>query len=252
MQEYANKTDGTDETVIERLNQLEEKVDSLEKENSQLKDQNEKLKSAVANLENKNKKLKQTVEKKSSQLQEISQTITVIKSRLDGVCNSLDTVEEDVNNTRRNSEKKYADLASRLSTIEDTLELDVIDISTVDKNANTVIEQFAQLPEEVKENQLTDSMRRATSVYENFRDWSKFTPKGNVIKSSDLKKFLSTAYDEDFEWSQIYRVMDSFDDGTPPEFEQKQLEKHGKVLIRYHDTTQARADASTNTVVSSD
>jgi chromosome segregation ATPase len=249
MQQTQTQNENQIEQVVNRLNNLENRIKTLESENESLRDENKKMRKAVSSLEEKNKKLKENVSQTKEDISDLKEEATVTESRLDGLCDGLTDAEDEIKNTYRKGEENYADLAGRLSTIEESLDLNVIDISTSNTaSADAVIEQFAQLPQEVKQDQLKDSMRRATKVFEKFVDWSSYTRNGYVVRSSELKKLLSTEFDTEFEWSQVYRVMDAFENGTPPEYEQKQLDKQGRVLIQHHDNTKARA----NTVVGGD
>lgn len=242
--------DGTEDgfsEVVERLNQVESRVDALEKENEELREENEFLKDVVAKVEDENASLRETVKSLVKDIEELQTEKELLQNQMDGVNNSIESVENKMSEFSEQSERNHADIAYRVSQIENALDLDVVDIS-VSGDGDTVIEQFASLPTEVKEEHLTDSMRRATVIYENFTDWGEFTKKGYVLTSGDLKKFLSASYETEFEWSQIYRVMKSFEEGTPPEFEYTNTERQGKVLVRYHDATEARAEATTQNV----
>lgn len=242
-------TDEQVEQLAQRMTQLEDRVETLENEKEQLQDENDTLRSAVASLEQNNKALRDTVDEMSDTIEELQQDTMLLESRLDSTVEGLDAAEDDIEQIQNKAERKYADLAHRFSQLEDTLEMDVVEISaTGGSSGDTVIEQFASLPEEVKEDQLKDSMRRATVVFEKFMDWADFTQRGYVLKSSELRKLLSTAYDDEFQWSQIYRVMEAFEEGTPAEFEYKETERHGKVLVKHHDITEARANAANNVV----
>lgn len=248
--------DATDPTkIIERLNELENRVDTLERENDRLEHENERLTDAVAATEQKNQQLQSTVDTLEDELNDLEQKNQLLRSRIDGLCDSIDTVEDNLSTTRRTSEEKTADLAHRVSTLEDTLDLDVFDIESrgLDPTAST-LEQVAALPEDVKEEKMANnkSLVRASVAFEKFDQWSEYTPQGRVINSSNLRTVLSEALDTNLEWSQVYRVMEAFDEATQPEYEYLDHNRHGKILIRHNDATQARADAATNAVVSDD
>lgn len=238
-------------TVEQRLNQIESRVAKLEEEKRELKEENTKLRRAVSSLEENNARLRETIEEVIETTEDVEDTIDLLESRLDATVNRTDDVEERLQDLRERSERKRSDLAYRLSQLEDVLDLSVVEASTTDQGSGSVIEQFASLPDEVKRSELGTSKYRATLVYEKFEEWGTFTQKGYVLKSSDIKKLLSASEGLDLQYPQVYRVMEAFDEGTPPEFEYKQPDENEKLLVRYHDTSEARADAA-NTVVSDD
>lgn len=240
-------------TIVERVEALETRVNSLEQENETLQKENEKLRTAVVALEDDKRALEETIDALQGTIDDLTEQTDLVESRVDGVCNSLDDVEDDLKQARLTSERKHADLAQRLSKLEETLDLDAVNLNLDDIDDDApVIERFASLPTSVKESELSTSTARATIVYENFTDWGDYTPEGYVIDSSSLKRLLSTALDEELEWSQVYRVMEAFDEGTPAEYAHFDHDTQGRILVRYHDTTQARAEVATNGVVSGD
>lgn len=233
--------------VGEKLENLESRVEKLEKENEELKNENEHLKSVISSLEEDTINLSEKLEEYADITNELEGTIQLIESRLDATVRRVDDLEEQISNLREVSERKRSEIAYRLSQIEDSLDLDIIELSVDDKKAEPLVEKFSSLPDEVKKNELSNSKYRAILIYENFTEWGEHTKKGYVLKSSRIKNLLSASENIDLEYPQIYRAMEELDSLTPPEFEYKEQTNSEKLLIKYHDTTEARANSASTT-----
>jgi len=76
----------------------------------------------------------------------------------------------------------------------------------------------------------TPSVERAVVLYENFREWSKKTPKGRTI-TSGLKDLLSAATGERLAWRQVYRTLDKIEEWSKGAIRHEQTSRHGHVLV---------------------
>jgi len=75
-----------------------------------------------------------------------------------------------------------------------------------------------------------ESFDRATTIFENFKSWSKRTPKGRTV-TDGLKKLLETATGERLAWRQVYRAMDKVEEWTNGVITHEQTSRHGHVLV---------------------
>ena len=76
----------------------------------------------------------------------------------------------------------------------------------------------------------TPSVERAVVLFENFREWSKKTPKGRTI-TSGLRDLLSAATGERLAWRQVYRTLDKIEEWSKGAIRHEQTSRHGHILI---------------------
>ena len=85
----------------------------------------------------------------------------------------------------------------------------------------------------------TPSVERAVVLYENFREWSKKTPKGRTI-TSGLRDLLSAATGERLAWRQVYRTLDKIEEWSKGAIRHEQTSRHGHILIADGQPSSAR------------
>ncbi|EMA56443.1 hypothetical protein, partial [Halococcus thailandensis] len=94
-------------------------------------------------------------------------------------------------------EEQLADLEAQPAPQDERTDGD----STPDRPALTPIERVAKLETEEVSINVTPSIERAVVIFEHWREWSKKTPNGRVLKDG-LKELLCTATDERLAWRQ--------------------------------------------------
>jgi uncharacterized coiled-coil protein SlyX len=84
---------------------------------------------------------------------------------------------------------------------------------------------------------VTASVRRAVTLFENLPDWGSSTPKGRVLKPSDRpKQLLEAACDESLAWTQYYRAAEALERLSKGGVTFFDHQKHGKTVV-LHDGT---------------
>jgi hypothetical protein len=145
-----------------------------------------------------------------------------------------DKIDKEVFKTRDRLSNDIGQVKSRISEVERELGLTDIDNEDMPHHMDSTskIGRISHLPKEERKEKVRKPLYRATIVWENFNEWSDFAPRGRVIKSGDLKKFLSAHTNEDLSWQQIYRVMEVFDEETSDIFKSEKSDELGKILIK--------------------
>lgn len=97
------------------------------------------------------------------------------------------------------------------------------------------IERMAKLREQDKEHPALpsngrESFERALSIFENFGDWSKKTPKGRTV-TSGLRELLGAVTGTRLAWRQVYRAMDALERWTRGAIRHEHTSRHGHVLV---------------------
>ncbi len=77
---------------------------------------------------------------------------------------------------------------------------------------------------------VTASVKRATTVFTHFHDWSKKTPSGRVVHEN-LKTLLTTARDEHLSWKQVYRACRKLEEWSKGVIQFKKHRRHGWMLV---------------------
>ncbi|EMA39634.1 hypothetical protein C448_14495 [Halococcus morrhuae DSM 1307] len=123
-------------------------------------------------------------------------------------------------------EEQLADLEDRSATQGEHTDGE----STPGRPALTPIERVAKLETEEVSINVTPSIERAVVIFEHWREWSKKTPNGRVLKDG-LKELLCTATDERLAWRQVYRAANALDELSKGDIEFTDHTRHGKMLV---------------------
>jgi DNA repair exonuclease SbcCD ATPase subunit len=221
------------EEVVSDKEDLQEKVASLEEENTTLK----------RNLE----RVRQNQQEQEKHLSDLDDVIeewddfkTIVNSRLDAVASRLEDIEKTVHENRKHSEERRAEISKRITVIQNALDIDSDEFQTdlIEGDAPT-LEQVSQLPKEMREN--NPNIDRAATIWEYFDRFATYTPKGYIVRSTDVKNLLTTTREQEFHWNQVHRAMEAFNENTPAEYSYIETNS-GKALIQYHDSTEARVE----------
>lgn len=222
------------QSLYMHVQSLSDTVEDLEKENRDLKNNLEDVRVARDELESALRRistLEDDVESVSRTMDSIQRHVSALDEDTDDLEDEIETLEQELNDGRIAVETKISDANRRLTGIENYLDIDEVDIGPAIHKDASELEHLASLPARVRESEIdTKPTRRAVNIYEKFDTWAEYTPRGYVITSSDLRKYLN----EDLEWTPLYRAMEAFAKKTDGEYAYIDHPKLGKALIRYH------------------
>jgi hypothetical protein len=102
--------------------------------------------------------------------------------------------------------------------------------TTMQQSDMTPIERISKMDAEDTGIDMTPSIERAVSMFDHWREWSKKTPKGRVLKDG-LKNLLRTATGEKLAWRQVYRAAEALEELSKGRIEFIHHNRHGKMLI---------------------
>lgn len=203
-------TDLDNESNSQLLKQLFEKVENLESEVETLKDENKELRTSF------------------------ERRISVLESRADHLVDAIESKEIQINQAKDAASQERGDLSDRINALEAELGIEDWEDGMV-KQPSCELERIAQMPEEMRDDELSKSVNRAVMLWNYFEQWSKPVTNGQLLPSSEIRKLLSTRLDTKLEWVQVYRVMDSFNKNTPDDYEIVETKNSGKSIIRYYE-----------------
>lgn len=127
---------------------------------------------------------------------------------------------------------KHASLIKRVAELEEVID-STEDVGDATGEVEDVcsLERYSQMDPLEQSEELSQSVRRAVKIWENFSEWSSPTYNGRVLESGRIKQLLNAVMDHEYEWVQIYRAMKQFEKHTPSEYEYMNHDKHGRLLI---------------------
>jgi len=232
--------------IYEKINTLETRVETLEEENKELRSKNDTLESEnktlkkkVTNLEQSQKELKESVSVLEDGFEGIEWDINSLNNRANAINTAVEEAQSDITKQAFNSEEKRSDIKKRVTKIETELGLEDWEFTFSSAEDSCQLEKFASMPDEKRENELKSPVSRATLVWEHFDDWSSPTHKGRVIRSGELRKLLKANTGKKLAWTQIYRMMEEFDEKTTAEYQYIDNSSYGKALVRLRDRSDA-------------
>lgn len=200
------------DTNSELLHKIFHRIEELETTVNNLQTENELLKSKIATLE------KQT---------------DVLQSRADHINDSIESTEIKLNNSIDDVSQEQKQLEQRLKQLE--AENGITDWEDAKQNASCELERFQQMDESLRSAELSQNVIRAITLWDYFEQWSKPVSHGQLLKSNEIRKLLTTRLNTKFEWTQIYRVMEAFNRNTPDNYQIINTESTGKSIIRYYE-----------------
>lgn len=184
--------------------------------------------------------LEQTVEEQQATIEDLEQTVEQTSNNASGAHARINSVEDEL-------EDVEADTSPTSDPTPDTDE----DAST---EPLTPIERLSESGDstDVATN-VTASVRRAVTLFENLPDWGSSTPKGRVLKPADRpKQLLEAATDESLAWTQYYRAAEALERLSKGAVTFFDHQKHGKTVVLHENTTvHDRAVQSTGRLQSS-
>ena len=188
--------------------------------------------------------VEQIVEQLAERVTDLEETVEEQAEQIDSLEEDKADLEDRVADLEAETARSRAEDRQRLTDAEDRLDdLEKGDITDetptpqADTNASTEpltpIERLSESGDstDVAAN-VTASVRRAVTLFENLPDWGQSTPKGRVLKPSDRpKQLLEAACDESLAWTQYYRAAEALErlsKGAVTFFDHS---KHGRTVV---------------------
>lgn len=187
-----------------------------------------KLFNRMEDLEEENQELK-------SLYQNLNKRVSVLESRADHLNDGIESAEIEMRQNRDDLERKQDTLKDRITALEAELGVEDWDGDTSLTQPSCELERLSQMPDEMRDEELSRSVNRAIIIWNHFEQWSQPVANGQLLPSSEIRKLLSTRLDAKLEWVQVYRVMDSFKKNTPDEYEIIETKNSGKSIIRHYN-----------------
>lgn len=210
--------------LVERINTLENTVNQLTEQQGTL----------THKLREQSKSFTQ-ISKNLDDLKEEFETLkheNVIRdSKINNIRKSIDIIEDSIADREAEVNDEQDTLQKRLSIIENMLEIDEVDIAQAVKPNACELEQLTTIPEESRKESFDVRVQRAIAVYENFTHISQpVKGGGRRVLSKDIKTFLNGYSKSEIAYSQVQRVIDSFDEKTNDEYMTIQTDE-GRAII---------------------
>lgn len=210
--------------LLERINDLEKTVNKIEEQQADI---THKIKSQSESISD----IEESIDDLRSNFNDLSDENDVQESRMNNINKILDTLEENIENTRGDMKEENRKIKQQLEAIENMMDIDKKDIAKAVKPDACELEQLSTIPEASRKDQFTVRVQRAIALYENFNRIS--TPVkggGKRVISKDIKTFLNGYSDNNIKYTQVQRVIDSFDEKTGSEY-QVQNTGDGRAII---------------------
>lgn len=172
------------EQIEQRLNKLEAENERLRNRMDELEAENEHLRNEINELEGKNDQL---------------------RDRVDEVEGNVDAA---LGNTK-GAFNKISQLKDRLANLDATPKTETSE-TTVQKY-DTSLEQVCALPDHIAEDTHSPNQLRARHIALNLGDYATKTPKGYVLRTSDIRTVLKARFDTSHSET-VNRVREFFDD----------------------------------------
>lgn len=224
--EISQGEDDKDEVSI-----LIDRVSSLEDSVSRLSEQQTEITHKINKHENSINDLSDTLEDIRSDVGDLNSDSEIQQSKIKNINRSLDHLEKSVEGIKKDLRSDKSELMSRISAIEEMIDIDSTDIAKSISPDACELERLTNVPEQSRTEELTVRVKRAVAVYENFHDIS--TPVrggGERILSKDIKTFLNGYADTNIKYTQVQRVIDSFEEKTDDSFSVRKTSE-GRAII---------------------
>ena len=219
--------------LVQRVEDLETQVTHLSEENADLKHENKRMRKKMDRLEDQYKELAESYEELSSRAKELEQEVTVLGSRVHHIDGGLTEVEDEVADLTEAAEEKRERLRRRIAACEGELGLEEWEGGSSLGPTACTLDRWGEVPESQREDELPSKTAvRATIAWENFDEWSKTVHRGKLITSGRLKQFLGAAEGDSLEYSQVYRVMEKFEEKSPEDYLYIDEPDIGKALVK--------------------
>jgi uncharacterized phage infection (PIP) family protein YhgE len=215
----------------EEISMLIDRVGQLENTVSEITEQQTELTHQITKQAQKIDDMSDTVDKLKEAVSELEDNSEIQESRMNNINRSLDALEEDLEGAKGEIENKTNQLEKKLKGIENMMNIDEKDIAKAVKPDACELEQLTVIPENSRKDQFTVRVQRAIALFENFHEIS--TPiksGGERVLSKDIKTFLNGYSNNDIKYTQVQRVIDSFDEKTDDDYHIKKT-NDGRAII---------------------
>lgn len=207
----------SDSCIGQRLNALEEQVESLQQANERKDDLIDALKSTVEDQRGEIDALQEHVsdQEDTDEIEDNSKRIDALSAAKDHVHDRIDDVED------------------RIEDHEPTSQTDESGSSDLYQTPETPLEDITAIPEHMAEDSLTANQQRARFVAQGIRDYGEKRLGDWVLSSKDIKKVLSARDGGSTHWTTVNRVIEFLTDMGNNEVREKT--KHGRIVTFSED-----------------
>jgi chromosome segregation ATPase len=215
----------------EEISMLMERMNRLENTVSEITEQQTELTHEITKQSQRMNEMSDSVENLREAVDELEENSEIQESRMNNINRSLDALEEDLEGTKGEIKDRTEQLEKRLKGIENMMDIDQKDIAKAVKPDACELEQLTVIPESSRADQFTVRVQRAIALFENFHEIS--TPVksgGERVLSKDIKTFLNGYSNNDIKYTQVQRVIDSFDEKTNEDYHIKNT-NDGRAII---------------------
>lgn len=222
---------------VQELAKLEQRITRLEESQTEAREERDALQDQLREAEQQRDDLITAIETVTGDLEEHARTLERINHRIDGSYEQIETLQE-------NLEENIANIRSRVTTIEDNLNLEEWEAHSHVRGGSP-LEHITQLPDSTK-TEIKDPLRDAALVWEYFDEWSSSTPVGRTLKTGELLDRIETYYNHDkkYGYQQIYRIMRQFHNNSPSNYKYVNHSDKNRMLVKFSDVQQFEEDKS--------
>lgn len=216
--EFDSKSE-SDEDNIDELSMLMNRVSDIEDSISKLSQQQSELTHQVREQKKRMDSMSEEVESLQDIVETLENSNEMKDSKIRNINRSLDNLEEDIQDTKGDIDNVTSQLQQRLKGIEEMMNVDEMEIAKAIKPNACELEQLTTIPEGSRKEEFNVRVQRAVALYEQFQDLS--TPiksGGKRLLSKDVKTFLNGFTQTSIKYTQVQRVIDTFDEKTGNEF----------------------------------
>ena len=220
-------TGPTDDESADQLTQLLRRVEALEAENEQLR-------SELEATRKQQREDHHALARENHELRASHNELEVRVEKTEAEYDELQNEIERADDSRGHIIQDIVDVEQQLSDLEagsagskgggDAAE------TAMQRPDMTPIERISKMDAQDVGIDVTPSIERAVVIFNHWKEWSKKTPKGRVLKS-DLKTLLRTATGEKLAWRQAYRAAEALDELSKSRIKFFDHKRHGKMLI---------------------
>lgn len=205
-------------SILDRVDKLEDSVQSLTETQAELSH-------AISKNSENLKEVTEEVDEFKQEVDELSKEQNIKESQINGITKNIERIESSISEAKGSMDTLESRLTKRINMVEESVGISDEEIVSATPDNASRMDKLATLPEESRKEQFTVRVQRAIALYENYHDLS--TPVaggGERLLSKDIKTFLNGYANTQIRYSQVQRVIDSFDEKTGEDYTVKQTE----------------------------
>lgn len=213
-----------DDTYDDRFSKLEQSISDIA--------QNQKeIQSTIQNQSNSIVEIRKQLQELQDEIQEIDKKSTINESRINSINEFIEEINSNLEDVDVKANQLESDIDKRLTTIENRLDIDSVEVAKSLKPSSCELEQLTNVPEEYRLQQFTVRVTRAIALYEHFHEIAEPVKGGGKrLLSKDIKTFLNGYTDATIAYVQVQRVIDSFLEKTDDEYTSIQTD-NGRAIV---------------------